>query len=85
MSTLIKSKRYRALKIFAIIFSVLIVLPVLLYIFAVNSEKIECDYYKYLERDAAAVNSYKGEYMSQYSWAEMTLAELEKTNKRLLR
>ena len=46
--------------------------------FAVNSEKIECDYYKYLERDAAAVNSYKGEYMSQYSWAEMTLAELEK-------
>ena len=46
--------------------------------FAVNSEKIECDYYKYLERDAAAVNSYKGEYMAQYSWAEMTLAELEK-------
>ena len=46
--------------------------------FAVNSEKIECDYYKYLERDAAAVNSYKGEYMAQYSWAEMTLADLEK-------
>lgn len=46
--------------------------------FAVNTENIECDYYKYLERDAAAVNSYKGEYMSQYSWAEMTLAELEK-------
>lgn len=46
--------------------------------FAVNTKNIECDYYKYLERDAAAVNSYKGEYMSQYSWAEMTLAELEK-------
>lgn len=49
--------------------------------FAVNVENIECDYYKYLKRDAAAVNSYKGEYMSQYSWAEMTLAELE--NKRI--
>ncbi|MGN1115124.1 MAG: response regulator [Candidatus Ornithomonoglobus sp.] len=50
--------------------------------FAVNAEKIECDYYKYLEHDAAAVNSYKGEYMAQYGWAEMTLAELEKTNKK---
>lgn len=46
--------------------------------FAVNAENIECDYYKYLEGDLAAVNSYKGEYMAQYSWAEMTLAELEK-------
>lgn len=45
--------------------------------FAVDAEKIECDYYKYLERDPAAVNSYKGEYMAQYSWAEMTLAKLE--------
>lgn len=40
MSTLIKSKRYRALKIFAIIFSVLIVLPVLLYIFAVTHTQV---------------------------------------------
>lgn len=46
--------------------------------FSVDTEKIECDYYKYLQKDAAAVNSYKGEYMSQYSWAEMTLAALEK-------
>lgn len=26
----------------------------------------------------AAVNSYKGEYMSRYSWAEMTLGAIEK-------
>ena len=45
--------------------------------FAVNVRKLECDYYKYLEHDVAAVNSYKGEYMSQYSWAEMTLAALD--------
>ena len=40
MSTLIKSKRYRALKIFAIIFSVLIVLPVLLYIFVITHTQV---------------------------------------------
>ena len=46
--------------------------------FSVDTEKIECDYYKYLESDTAAVNSYKGGYMSQYSWAEMTLGAIEK-------
>ena len=40
--------------------------------FAVDISKIECDYYKYLEGDVAAINSYCGEYMSQFSWAEMT-------------
>lgn len=40
--------------------------------FAVDVNKIECDYYKYLEGDVAAINSYCGEYMSQFSWAEMT-------------
>lgn len=41
--------------------------------YSVNPEKIECDYYRYLDRDAAAVNSYRGEYMKQYSWAEFSL------------
>lgn len=40
--------------------------------FAIDVNKIECDYYKYLEGDATAINSYCGEYMSQFSWAEMT-------------
>lgn len=37
--------------------------------FAIDTSKIECDYYKYLEGDPAAINSYCGEYMSQFSWA----------------
>ncbi|MDD6483694.1 MAG: response regulator [Clostridiales bacterium] len=45
--------------------------------FALNADMLDCDYYKYLEHDPAAVNSYRGEYMSQYGWAEMTLAALE--------
>lgn len=40
--------------------------------FAVDVNKIECDFYKYLNYDVPAINSYAGEYMRQYSWAEMT-------------
>lgn len=43
---------------------------------AVDISKIECDYYKFLEGDAVAINSYMGEYMMNYSWAEMTTASL---------
>ena len=39
--------------------------------------EIDCDYYRYLDGDASAVNQFAGEYMSQYSWAETTLAGLE--------
>lgn len=39
----------------------------------VNMEKIECDYYNYLEGNKALFN---GEYMSQYSFAETTLGWL---------
>ena len=40
---------------------------------SVNCEKIDCDYYKLLEGNPLALNDYSGEYMSQYSWAEMSL------------
>ena len=40
---------------------------------SVNCEKIDCDYYKLLEGNPLALNDYCGEYMSQYSWAEMSL------------
>lgn len=43
---------------------------------AVDISKVECDYYKFLEGDAVAINSYMGEYMVNYSWAEMTTASL---------
>lgn len=45
--------------------------------FAVNPEKMECDYYQYLKRDVAAVNRYRGEYMKQYSWAEFSRPQFE--------
>lgn len=47
-------------------------------LFAIDVKQVDCDYYRFLAGDVAAVNSYHGEYMRQYSWAEMTLGALEK-------
>ena len=38
----------------------------------IASANIDCDYYEWLEGKPHALNSYRGEYMSQYSWAEFT-------------
>ena len=46
--------------------------------FAVATDKMDCDFYSFLQKEAAAVNHYTGEYMTQYSWAEMTLGLLER-------
>ena len=43
---------------------------------AIRPELLDCDYYRFLEGDIDAVNAYHGEYMLQYSWAEMTAAQL---------
>lgn len=40
-------------------------------------DAVECDYYNYLRGRRQGVNDYAGEYMSQYSWAELTYANLE--------
>ncbi|WP_458862741.1 response regulator [Acidaminobacterium chupaoyuni] len=45
--------------------------------FAIVPEKVDCDYYGMLAQDLAAINTYTGEYMTQYSWAEMTLGSIE--------
>lgn len=37
---------------------------------AVNPDVLDCDYYRFQELDAGAVNSFQNEYMSQYYWAE---------------
>ena len=42
----------------------------------IDTEKIDCDYYEYLCNNPAAVNAFRGEYMTQYSWSERTLASL---------
>lgn len=39
-------------------------------------ELIDCDVYRFLEGDEEAVNSYFGEYMSQYTWAIEREAQL---------
>lgn len=44
---------------------------------AIRADAFDCDYYKWIEGDIAAINSFSGEYMSQYSWAEYTLAGIE--------
>lgn len=43
---------------------------------AIDTSKLKCDVYDFYKGDAIAVNSYRGEYMAQYSWAEMTNADL---------
>lgn len=44
---------------------------------SIDIEKIDCDYIDFLRSIPSAVNSYRGEYMVQYSWAEMTAASLK--------
>ncbi len=41
-------------------------------VYALDATKVTCDYFDYLKGDIVAVNSYLGEYMSNYSWAEFT-------------
>ncbi|MGM9644964.1 MAG: response regulator [Eubacteriales bacterium] len=43
---------------------------------ALDCESVDCDYYDFLRHIPYAVNSYHGEYMMQYSWAEITTASL---------
>lgn len=43
---------------------------------AVDCESVDCDYYDFLRHIPYAVNAYHGEYMMQYSWAELTTASL---------
>ena len=42
----------------------------------IDTDKVKCDYYAFLRKDSDAVNSFRGEYMVQYSWAEMTVGRL---------
>ena len=38
---------------------------------------MDCDYYRLLKGDMSLLDSYRGEYMKQYGWAEITNARLE--------
>lgn len=44
---------------------------------AVNRARFDCDYYRMQNGDMDAVNAFHGEFMVQYSWAEITAGMLE--------
>ena len=44
--------------------------------YAVVPETFDCDFYRFLEGDAKAVNLYQNDYLPAYSWAEIRNAEL---------
>ena len=44
---------------------------------AVDRSRIDCDYYRLHDGDIAALNSFRGQFMQQYSWAELTAGELD--------
>ena len=43
---------------------------------AIRCDRIDCDVYRMIEGDMDAVNAFSGEYMKQYSWAELTTGNL---------
>lgn len=42
----------------------------------IDTDRIECDYYDFLRSEGKPQDAYRGEYMAQYSWAEMTSGTL---------
>lgn len=51
---------------------------------SINTETVDCDYYNFLKGDIFAINSYMGEYMQNYSWAEFTLVSLEMKKEKIM-
>ena len=44
--------------------------------YRINMDRVDCDYYKFLKGDREAINSFYGEYMTDYSWGEETVGFL---------
>lgn len=42
---------------------------------SIVTDKLECDYFSWLQGDPIAINAYRGEFMVQYSWSEFSLGE----------
>lgn len=45
---------------------------------AIDTEQVDCDFYRFLQGDASGVGAFHGEYMTNYSWAEFTLVQLSR-------
>lgn len=48
-------------------------------VMAVNCSRIDCDYYRFEAGEREARAAWRGEYMSQYSWAEDTCAHISRS------
>lgn len=44
---------------------------------AIDPSRIDCDLYRFLDGDQAAISSYRHDYLPQYEWSEATVAVLE--------
>ncbi len=45
---------------------------------AIVPDKLDCDFYRFLEGDPVAVNSYRYDYLPSYAWAEFSVGVLDK-------
>ena len=45
--------------------------------YRINTEMVYCDYYEFMKGNPEAINSYRGEFMNQYSWGEEYIWDLE--------
>ncbi|HAK58071.1 MAG TPA: hypothetical protein DCP06_03735 [Lachnospiraceae bacterium] len=45
--------------------------------YSIRTELVDCDYYEFLKGNPAAIRAYNGEFMSQYSWGEEYIWDLE--------
>lgn len=45
---------------------------------AVDTNRFDCDFYRFLDGDVSAINAFAGEYMVNYSWAELTAGRLNR-------
>lgn len=43
---------------------------------AIDTSKVDCDYFRALSGDMAQMNLFTGEYMKNYSWAEFTVGKI---------
>lgn len=43
---------------------------------AIRRDMVDCDYFRMLDGDMQATNAFRGEYMRQYSWPEITTGKL---------
>lgn len=46
---------------------------------SVDINRIQCDYYRFIENDGNAQRAWSGEFMTQYSWAEPTAGYISET------